>query len=69
MGIQHPHVGRRGFHSEGSVAILNHDVERLVLEPGSSGQGDGIELRVGVSHEGRLQDVAALPVDLEPALV
>lgn len=52
-----------------NAAILNHDVERLVLEPVSSGQGDGVELGGRVPHEGRFQDVTTLPVDLEPSLV
>lgn len=40
-----------------------------MLEPVSSGQGDGIELCAGVSHKRRFQDVTALPVDQEPSLV
>ena len=48
---------------------LNHDMERLVLQPVSSGQGDGVKLRVCVSHVGRFEDVAALSVDHESALV
>lgn len=49
--------------------ILDHQVEGLLLEPGSPGQGDGVKLGGPVPHEGRFQDVAALPVDLEQALV
>lgn len=51
------------------VAVLHHEVESLVLEPVSSGQGDGVELCARVPHEGRFQDVSALPVHLEPSLV
>lgn len=68
LGIQPLHV-RTSHQANGSAAILNHDVERLVLEPVSSGQGDGIELCAGVPHKRRFQDVTALPVDLEHALV
>lgn len=53
------------LHSE----TLNHDVEGLVLQPVSSRQGDGVKLCVRVPHEGRLQDVAALSVNQESALV
>lgn len=48
---------------------LNHDMERLVLQPVSSRQGDGVKVGPRVPHEGRLQDVAALSVDQESALV
>lgn len=44
-------------------------MERLVLQPLSSGQGDGVELCGRVPHIGRFQDVAALPIDEEFALV
>lgn len=40
-----------------------------MLEPVSSGQGDGVELGARVPHEGRFQDVTALPVNQEPSLV
>lgn len=51
------------------AATRHHEVEGLVLEPVSPRQGDGVELCAGVPHEGRFQDVAALPVRLEPPLV
>lgn len=44
-------------------------MERRGLQPVSSGQGDGVELRGRVPHVGRFQDVAALSVDQESALV
>lgn len=44
-------------------------MERPVLQPVSSGQGDGVKLCVYVPHVGRFQDVAALPVHQESALV
>lgn len=44
-------------------------MERLVLQPFSSGQGDGVKLGGRVPHIGRFQDVAALPVDQESTLV
>ena len=40
-----------------------------MLQPISSGQGDGVEFCGSVPHIGRFQDVAALPVDQESALV
>lgn len=48
---------------------LNHDMEQLVLQPDSSCQGDGVKLCPAVPHEGRFQDVAALSVNQESALV
>lgn len=48
---------------------LNHDMERLVLQPVSSGQGDGVELCALFPHEGRFQDVAAFSINQESALV
>lgn len=48
---------------------LNHDMEQLVLQPDSSRQGDGVKLCPALPHEGRLQDVAALSVNQESALV
>lgn len=50
-------------------ATLNHDMEQLVLQPDSSRQGDGVKLCPALSHEGWFQDVAALPVNQESALV
>lgn len=47
----------------------DHDVEHLVLQPVSPRQGDGVKLGVHVSHKVWLQDVAALSVDQESALV
>ena len=44
-------------------------MERLVLQPVSSGQGDGVELSGLFPHEGRLQDVAAFSINQESALV
>lgn len=44
-------------------------MERLVLQPVSSGQGDGVKLCAYVPHVGRFQDVAALSVNQESALV
>lgn len=48
---------------------LNHDMERLVLQPVSPGQGDGVELCALFPHEGRFQDVAAFSINQESALV
>lgn len=47
----------------------HHDVQRLVLEPLSSGQGDGVKLCGYVPHEGWFQAEAALAVNQESALV
>ncbi len=51
------------------VRNTHHDMERLVLQPVSSGQGDGVILCGYVPHVGRFQDVAALSVNQESALV
>lgn len=47
----------------------HHDVEPFVLQPVSSGQSDGVKFCGYVPHVGRFQDVAALPIDQESALV
>lgn len=47
----------------------HHDMERLVLQPVSSGQGDGVEICALFPHEGRFQDVAAFSINQESALV
>lgn len=40
-----------------------------MLQPDSSRQGDGVKLCASVPHEGRFQDVAAISVNQESALV
>lgn len=47
----------------------HHDMQGLVLQPVSSGQGDGVKLCGYVPHEGWFQDVAAFAVNQESALV
>lgn len=44
-------------------------MERLMLQPVSSGQGDGVKLCGYVPHVGRFQDIAALSVNHKSALV
>lgn len=63
------HVTVQAGKAEGRLELVprltkaHHDVQRLVLQPVSSGQGDGVKIRRRFPHEGRLQDVAALPID------
>lgn len=47
----------------------DHDMQDLRPEPASLFEHVGVKLRVGVPHEIRLQNVAALPVRQEPSLV
>lgn len=47
----------------------HHDMEQLVLQPVSSGQSDGVKFCGWVPHVGWFQDVAALPINQESALV
>lgn len=44
-------------------------MQGLVLQPVSSGQGDGVKLCGYVPHEGWFQDVAAFAINQESALV